>query len=484
MLHNLPKEHWVFMSTERAGQREARLALAAVLVSALVFVAAAPLAKLPLAQVPAFIPAYVSSLVLCDLITAVLLFGQFSVLRSTGLLVLAGGYLFSASITLAYALIFPGLFWSPEASGAGPQTSSAMYMFWHSGFPLFVIAYAWLKGKKRNEAIALADQTTGSGFTISAVVGGVLAVVLGCTLFALQGQALIPTFIDGNQTTALGRGVLAAIWVLSAVALLVLWRKKPHSVLDVWLLVVMCVWLCDIGLAAILNTGRYDLGWYVGRIYGLLAASFLLIVLLVEHGRQYARLVQVSVELNTANQALATLSRRDGLTGLFNRRFLDEYLDGQIALARRQKDVVALILLDVDHFKLYNDHYGHTGGDECLRQVAAALQACCQRPADMVARYGGEEFAVVLPDTDLDGALQVARAIREAVGNLKLAHATSPTAACVSISAGVAVIPADAGMSALQLLASADQALYDAKNLGRNRVALAPQTAAATGAPA
>ncbi len=138
-------ERWAFVSTEPAGRRELRFALAAVLVSVLVFLVTAPFAKTPLLQVPAFLPIYVSALVLCDLITAALLFGQFSVLRSAGLLVLASGYLFSASATFTYALFFPGLLMLPGLPVPGPQTSSAMYMFWHSGFPLFVMAYAWLK---------------------------------------------------------------------------------------------------------------------------------------------------------------------------------------------------------------------------------------------------------------------------------------------------------------------------------------------------
>jgi diguanylate cyclase (GGDEF)-like protein len=253
-------------------------------------------------------------------------------------------------------------------------------------------------------------------------------------------------------------------------------RRKQHTVLDVWLMVVMCVWLSDIALAAILNTGRYDLGWYVGRIYGLLAASFLLIVLLLENGRQYARLVNMSVELSAANKTLGLLSRQDGLTELANRRSFDEYLAEQIALAGRHNRPLALVLCDVDHFKAYNDLYGHQLGDACLTRVAAALQSCCRRPADMAARYGGEEFAIILPDTDLAGAMQVAEAARTAVIGMKILHGNSTTGQHVSISGGVAVWPTEIGATAQQLIAAADQALYQAKNLGRNRVACVEPT--------
>ncbi len=454
-------EPWAFVSTEPAGKREIRRSLAAVWASLAVFVLAAPFAKVGLPQVAAFVPIYVSTLVICDLITAGLLFGQYSVLRSKALLLLAGGYLFTASITTAYALVFPGMFSPNGLFGAGPQTTSALYMLWHGGFPLFVIAYTHTQP---------AASATRPGHAIAGMVAAVFVAVLACTAFATQSQTFIPEFLHGNVTTDLGHTVLLAVWLLSFVALVILWRRRPHTVLDVWLLVVLCVWLFDIGLAALLNSGRYDLGWYVGRIYGLISASFLLLVLLVENGRQYARLVQMSVELGHANRALAQLSRHDGLTTLANRRFFDEYLGEQMALARRHKSSLALVLCDVDHFKAYNDRHGHPAGDECLRQVAAAMQSCCQRPTDMAARYGGEEFALVLPDTDMAGAAKVAEAVRAAVSALKIAHGYSSASACVSISGGLAVMPGDVECSAIQLVAQADQCLYQAKGQGRNQM--------------
>jgi diguanylate cyclase (GGDEF)-like protein len=242
-------------------------------------------------------------------------------------------------------------------------------------------------------------------------------------------------------------------------------------------MVVMCAWAFDVGLSAVLNAGRFDLGWYAGRIYGLLAASSLLIVLLAETATHYARLAILSEELKIANKALEELSLLDSLTNLANRRFFDSYLAAQIAVARRHKRSMALILCDVDAFKAYNDHNGHQACDECLRQVANALQSCCHRPADMVARYGGEEFAMILPDTGSIGAAQIAEAARDAVAQLKIPHARSPTASYVSISGGVAILPGEGGVSAQQLITAADETLYRAKRLGRNRMAFAPAEA-------
>jgi len=182
-------------------------------------------------------------------------------------------------------------------------------------------------------------------------------------------------------------------------------------------------------------------------------------------------LAQVSSQLRLVNDTLELLSNQDGLTGLANRRFFDAHLGAQIAIARRYGRSLALVLCDVDSFKAYNDHYGHLAGDECLKRIAGALRSCCRRPADMVARYGGEEFALILPETELGNATQIAQAAVEAVVQLGIAHENSPAAPHVSISGGVAVLLHN--NSAAQLITAADRCLYQAKRSGRNRVVAA-----------
>ncbi len=462
--------HWAFLSTEAATAREIRFAKLALAVSALIFLAAFAFVKTPLPRFPAFVPMYVSALIICDLITAALLFGQYGVLGARGLLVLAGAYLFSACSTLAYALVFPGLSPLPGGGGAGPQTSSAMYMFWHSGFPLFIIAYARTGPTAQPGRASALGRRSAAPFAVLAMVAAVVVAVIGFTLLATLGHDAIPVFLEGDKTSPLGHAVLFVVWLLSLTALLALMRRGARTVLDVWLMIVMCAWLFDIALAALINTGRYDLGWYCGRVYGMLAASFLLIVLLLENSRQYTRMVEMAIELSTANATLAQLTRHDSLTELANRRYFDEYLAEQIALAQRSKRPLTLVLCDIDHFKAFNDHYGHPGGDACLRQVALSLRACCRRPADMAARYGGEEFAFILPDTDLIGAAQVADAARAALAFVKIPHVKSAVGPHVTISAGVAALNASAGMTAAELIEAADQALYRAKAMGRNQV--------------
>jgi len=182
------------------------------------------------------------------------------------------------------------------------------------------------------------------------------------------------------------------------------------------------------------------------------------------------RQLDTSAQLLAANRELERLASEDGLTDLANRRHFDVYLATELARAQRNKQTVALVLCDVDFFKPYNDHYGHPAGDECLKRVSAALQSACRRPADLVARYGGEEFALVLPETELSGAVTLAEAARKAVEELKIPHAQSKAVPHVSISAGVAAQLPEMTITAEQLIMAADQALYQAKHLGRNRV--------------
>jgi signal transduction histidine kinase/ActR/RegA family two-component response regulator len=302
MAHEPTYGRRVFLATLPAGRGERRLALAVVLVSSAIFLTAAPFAKMPLAQIGAFIPIYQSALAVNDLITAVLLFGQFSFLRSRALLVLASAYLFTGLIAAAHMLTFPGLFAPTGLLGAGPQSTAWLYMFWHGGFPLLVIGYALLPDEGR-------ETRQPRGHAHVAVVSSAAAMVAavgGLTLVATAGQDALPAIMQGNHYTPAMIVVVSSVWALSLLALVVLWRRRPHSVLDLWLMVVMCAWLFDIALAAVLNAGRFDLGFYAGRIYGLLAASFVLAVLLIENGRLY-------LELDRQNRSLEdTVRERTG----------------------------------------------------------------------------------------------------------------------------------------------------------------------------
>jgi diguanylate cyclase (GGDEF)-like protein len=185
-----------------------------------------------------------------------------------------------------------------------------------------------------------------------------------------------------------------------------------------------------------------------------------------------AELRRSGYALKRHNRSLKALAESDGLTGLANRRLFEDALEREYDRARRTDSAFSVIMIDVDHFKKFNDRYGHPAGDECLRRVAAILAEGARRPTDLAARYGGEEFALVLPDTDLDGATAVAEKLRTAVMALRLAHADNPPG-YVTVSMGVySGHPArDAGGDALGWVEAADKLLYEAKANGRNRVA-------------
>lgn len=178
--------------------------------------------------------------------------------------------------------------------------------------------------------------------------------------------------------------------------------------------------------------------------------------------------VKTHLTLKAQEDFLRSLVFIDGLTGVANRRRFDEALLSEWRQCRRAGTPLALLMIDIDHFKRYNDHYGHPTGDACLQQVAAVLKAAMQRACDLVARYGGEEFVCLLPGCDQAPALAKAQALQAALAARGIAHEASPTAAWVTLSIGVAVAQPQAGGSPAALVAAADAALYSAKHRGRN----------------
>ncbi len=184
-------------------------------------------------------------------------------------------------------------------------------------------------------------------------------------------------------------------------------------------------------------------------------------------------LAEANEKLADANLALQALVNRDGLTGLANRRCFDEHLAEEFRRAARQAQPLALVLFDVDGFKLFNDRYGHVAGDNCLRRICGVVQDALRRPGDLAARYGGEEIAAVLPATDESGALQMAEQIRTAVAALGTEHMGS-VHGVVTISAGVSALLPNEEDDPADLVNAADRALYQAKLAGRNRVCVAP----------
>ena len=276
----------IFLSTLPASHRDRKIAFGVVAASAIFFAAALPFSRLQLPAIPAFVASYQSALAICDLITSVLLLSQFSILRSRALLALAGGYFFTAVTVALHALTFPDLLAAGGLFNAGPQTSAWLYMVWHGGFALFVLGYALLKDRD------------GDGPKVEAPIGRVILWTLTAILAALTAilylvtakHHLLPILMNGHGHAPALFGTALTTWCINAMALVLLWLRRPHSVLDLWLQVVLCASLFDIASSALLNAARYDFGYYVGRLYGLGAACFVLAVLLMENSVLQARL--------------------------------------------------------------------------------------------------------------------------------------------------------------------------------------------------
>lgn len=304
MAHQAIDDNSGYLSTVQTEKSDVRLAWAVVLVSFGFFLLIAPFAKIPLQKVDVFIPTYEAVLVVIDLITAILLFGQFYSLRIFSLLLLASAYLFTSIMTVLHGLTFPDVFTHSGLLGARPQSTAWMYVFWHVGFPLCLLAYAHTKHGS-NTCIVPKHR---SDLAIGASIASVLVAVITCTWIATSDQFSLPAILTNNTYTQAGRFILVSVWALSVLALYALKRRTSRLLVDLWLMVVMCVWACDIALSSILNAGRYDLGFYAGRAYGLLAASFILIVLLLENSTLHFHLVEAHERERIKNRDLEQLN--------------------------------------------------------------------------------------------------------------------------------------------------------------------------------
>ena len=196
---------------------------------------------------------------------------------------------------------------------------------------------------------------------------------------------------------------------------------------------------------------------------------------LLEH--RTAELLERTAQLEVANSALEVMATVDPVTGLANRRRFDVFFQQEWQRSRRSHQPLSLLMIDIDHFKAFNDRYGHQRGDECIQEVAGVLRAAAHRPADLACRYGGEEFSVVLAETGATGAFAVAETIRRAVEALQLPNPDAPLG-IITVSIGVGTRSGEEYGRAAELITACDRALYEAKNAGRNRTSPALQVEA------
>jgi signal transduction histidine kinase len=279
--------------------RQRRSALGVVAVLIIAFGTLAPLAADPLPRIDSFVPTVEAMILLTDLLTSILLFGQFSIVRSSALLVLASGYLFSALIVIPHTLTYPGAMAPKGLLGAGVQSSPLLYVVWHFGFPAAVVAYACLKdGQRARDAIGP------SGF--AAIVQSVMIViVLVCalTLAVTIGEPLFPPLLlDGVRFSPWAHYTSGIDLLLTVLALVLLWIRR-RSIVDLWLLVTVVALMAELAIVTFIIPGRFTLGFYLARLYSVIASMIVLVVLLSEATRLYARLAGANAALQRERQS-------------------------------------------------------------------------------------------------------------------------------------------------------------------------------------
>ncbi|MBV9826658.1 MAG: diguanylate cyclase [Alphaproteobacteria bacterium] len=425
---------------------------AAILASLLFFGAAAtlPFSNVALPHNPSFLPAFGAATFSVDLITAILLLGQARIADDAGTLRLGAAYLFSAAIIIPHMAAFPLVMAETPLLGSS-ATAIWLWAFWHAGFALLIIWHALMRDARRPQV------------RLPLRIALVVAAVTILAVTASAGLPYLPILLWDNsyeRLNSLGVGPFVFLCNVTALALVV-GRLRFGTIMALWLSVAMLAACIDVG-ETLLGLSRFSLGWYVGRFASLLTGLFVLGALLFESLHLYGQLAQV-------NQALGRLATTDGLTRINNRRAFDMTLDTEWRRAVRDGSEMSLLLADIDWFKGYNDRYGHLAGDDCLRQVAAAVQGALRRASDFAARYGGEEFAVILPGTNAASAMVIAERVRAAVEALDLPHERS-TFGHVTISVGVATARPQDGGFAEELIERSDAVLYQAKSRGRNHV--------------
>src|SRR4030081_1926010 len=282
------EQHFILLSLSPS-RAQRRLALAVVLLLLVaLFITEGPLSTTQAARIDAFVPAYATAMFVNDSITAVLLFAQFSILRSRALLAISSGYLFTALMLIPWTLTFPGIFTPTGLLGAGLQSTHWLYIVWHAGFPLFVIAYALLKDA--DPAKRLWQGSAGAAILSSVAVTA--AVVGAVTFLVTTGNAHLPRIaLDPVRFSSLWFYAAGFLALLSVFALIVLWIRR-RSVLDLWLMVVMCAYLTEFCLISLPVPLRFSVGLYYAGFCGLLSGSLVLFVLLYEITTLYARLLR------------------------------------------------------------------------------------------------------------------------------------------------------------------------------------------------
>jgi diguanylate cyclase (GGDEF)-like protein len=445
--------------------RQIRLARIIIVVLLLSAAIATPLATTPLLPIPGYMSAFGIAMIVVNIILASLLFAKGLIESKERTIRLGTAYFFVTVIFVPLIAAFPGGLM--EASIIG-STGSAVWLWccWHIGFGLLIIRYA-----------ASSEETAGTSSSVRKSVLATVIVVVVLTLAATVGLPYLPAvFRNGrnffDDSTML---IPALVFGVNVIGLLYVMRMREEKPEQLWVMVGMFAACIDVWLT-LYGGARFSLGWYFAKITSLFTSMTVLISQLYGITRLYHSIAG-------ANKILMTQANQDGLTGLSNRRCFDQVLEIEWNRARRDKRSLALLMIDVDYFKKYNDCYGHLAGDDCLRQIAQQLLRVINRPGDVAARYGGEEFVVILPNTDAAGARLVGERLLLNLTAASIPHAHNQPLCRVTLSIGVSAMVPGSGSSTSTLALAADKALYAAKDSGRNQVCTAPCELFASSAP-
>ncbi len=429
-------------------RRITRYGLSLVVVSLLI----TPVATIALGVSYPLFAMLLAASIMAAAITALLLLVQARAVRSVPTAVLGAGFAYAAATMVPYALLYHGMFPGlADALHASPSAHGYLWFLWHAALLIGLLAYQWLRlGERSDPTAAVRGRLVIAGLTLSYIVLTPLAIWLPAPSLTLD---------DGSWAPALASFMVPIVVLLAAASVIETFRsRKRASVLDLWMGIVAFGVIVEMYLTLI-SGAPFTIAWYSSRAVALLATSAILAVLLVQAAHIYTDLIERA-------EVLEGEAHTDTLTGLPNRRRFDEEFARAFGSAIRRSSPIGVAIIDIDHFKNYNDAFGHQAGDIALRRIAEAIAESVERSGDFAARYGGEEFVVILEDTTLAGAAGVGERIRSAVLE---AGIPSPNGGLLSVSVGVAArLPGSTGEA---LLRQADAALYDAKNAGRNRVA-------------
>ncbi len=396
--------------------------------------------------------------VLGESVIAVIFFNQYRNSRRPSLAYLSTVYAIGAAFQIPIALAAPHVASANNVAGLA-AISAWLWVAWHGVFVFGLGGYVWAESffSRQDVEPARAARIV-RRYVAWAVACSALAVVL-----AVEAAPVLPSLVSaGTYTPFFGIVVEQLLLAATAVVLVThVMQRGLRNTVGVWIAVVLFGIGVETYVTGEVVRAPYSVAWYSAALLALFWQVLLLAVQLRHSNEQIHAFA-------ADNKLLLDAVQRDPLTGLLNRRGFDVRLGEAIAIARPAGQSVALLALDLDDFKLYNDHYGHAAGDDALRAIGAALAAVVNRPGDVACRTGGEEFAIVLPFTDQAGAYVVAERVREKVLRLRLPHAPGASHPTMTLSIGVAASDREPALSAQALYERADQALYRSKRRGRN----------------